>query len=205
MIVEPTALGIEQAAEALREGKLVAFPTDTFFALGANALNADAVSQLFEAKGRAETNPIPVLLGMASDAYSVVADMPIEAQRLAERLWPGALTVVLPARPNVPAAVTAGTGTVGVRVPDNEIARRLIETAGVPVTGTSANISGQPPCKTAAEVLAQMGDKIAFAIDAPCGEHTAPSTVISLSNGAIKIIREGSIGRREIEEALKLT
>jgi L-threonylcarbamoyladenylate synthase len=205
VVVEPDADGLAMAADALRSGRLVAFPTDTFFALGANALDAAAVSQLFTVKGRAEANPVPVLLAAASDVGIVASEFPDGAKRLADRFWPGALTIVLPARANVPGPVTAGTGTVGVRVPGHETARKLIGLAGVPVTGTSANRSGQPPCKTAAQVLEQLKDVVQYVLNAPCGEHSAPSTVVSVSGGAIKIIREGSIGRREIEEALKLT
>lgn len=203
-VTGPTSNGLEAAANMLREGQLVAFPTDTFFALGANALDSSAISRLFEAKDRAETNPVPVLLGDISDVESVASQFSAEARALATAFWPGALTIVLPALSVVPDSVTAGTGTVGVRIPGHEIGRKLIQTAGVPVTGTSANLSGLPPCKTAADVLNQLSGRIACAIDSPCGEHSAPSTVVSLQGEDVKIIRQGSVSEREINEALKL-
>lgn len=202
--IEPTDQGLADAGANLREGRLVALPTDTFFALGANALDGTAISRLFKAKGRPETNPVPVLLGDFRDVGSVASDFPDQAKALASNFWPGALTIVLPALAEVPDSVTAGAGTVGVRVPDHEIARKLIQIAGVPVTGTSANLSGQPPCKTADEVANQLSGRITCIVDAPCGVHSAPSTVVSLTGGAIKIIRDGSISERQIREALKL-
>jgi L-threonylcarbamoyladenylate synthase len=193
VLITASEEGLKAAAAFLRAGRLVAFPTDTFFALGASALNAAAVQRIFKAKGRADGNPVPVLVGSIEDAERVAASVPDAAAALARKFLPGALTLVLPARPEVPAEVTAGGGTVGVRVPAHDLALRLISLAGVPITGTSANISGQPPCKTAHEVLGQLTGRVDHIFDAPCGSHTAPSTVVDFASGRMRLIREGAI------------
>ncbi len=189
---------ISRAAELLRLGKLVAFPTDTLFALGA-VIREEPVKALFEAKGRMAGNPVPVLLSSA-DQVPQVSGEPLEgaAAALASEYWPGPLTLVLPASPDVPTAVTAGTGTVGARVPDHDLARDLIALAGIPLTGTSANRSGQEPCKTADEVMSQLDGIVDAIVDARCGPHSAPSTVVSFENDAPNILREGSIPEAEI-------
>ena len=193
ILIPASDSGLETVAADLRAGRLVAFPTDTFFALGTNALDGDAVLGIYRAKGRADGNPVPVLMASAEDVGMVATGVPPAAAALAAEFWPGPLTLVLPARPEVPKSVTAGGSTVGVRVPQHDIARRLIALAGVPVTGTSANLSGQPPCKTAGEVLAQLDGRVSHILDAPCGAHTAPSTVVDFASGQMRIIREGAI------------
>jgi L-threonylcarbamoyladenylate synthase len=194
--------GLKTAAAALRAGRLVAFPTDTFFALGASALDATAVRRIFRAKGRADGSPIPVLVASTEDAAAVVTEFPEAAAALARKFWPGPLTLVLPARREVSVEVTAGRGAVGVRVPAHDLARRLISLTSVPVTGTSANISGQPPCKTAAEVLAQLDGRVDHILDAPCGGHTMPSTVVDFASGRMRLIREGAIAYDILQKAI---
>lgn len=190
----------ELAAELLVAGKLVAFPTDTFFALGA-VLEDSAIASLFDTKGRMAGHPVPVLLSAAEQVEQVATSFPARARVLAEKFWPGPLTLVLPVRDGVPAAVSAGTGNVGVRVPDHSLAVELIAKTGRPVTGTSANLSGQPPCKTATEVLSQLDGKIDAVVNGECGEHSAPSTVIGLDGNKIRVLRQGSIS----EDVLKST
>ncbi len=196
-LIRPSDL--DRAAGLLRSGKLVAFPTDTFFALGAVIEDAP-VRALFAAKGRMEGNPVPVLLASADQVGKVAETGPetAVAEALAREFWPGALTIVLPAKASVPESVTAGTGTVGVRVPNHALARQLMEAADSPLTGTSANLSGEQPCKTAAEVMAQLSDIIDAVVDAPCGEHTAPSTVVRFTGSRPEILRQGSVPEVEI-------
>lgn len=196
---------LAHAADLLRLGKLVAFPTDTFFALGA-VLQEDAIEKLFDAKGRMAGNPVPVLLS-STEQVSHVASTEITGptQALADAYWPGPLTLVLTAKSGVPAAVTASTGNVGVRVPDHELARSLIELVGSPVTGTSANLSGGEPCKTAKQVLSQLNGIIDTVVDAPCGAHASPSTVVSVESSAIRVLREGSISESEIRRTAGLS
>ena len=195
--ISPTRAEIEEAANLIRSGKLVAFPTDTFYALGANALDGAAVEKLYVAKGRGGDKPVPVLLASAEDVILVASSFPDRARALAERYWPGPLTLVLPARPEVPSRVTGGTGTVGVRVPDHELARRLVSTSRAPVTGTSANLSGNRPCKEAAEVRSQLGKHIDSVLEGKCGPHAEPSTVVDCAIG-LRVLREGAIPAQEI-------
>ncbi len=204
---------LKKAVQAVKNGKLVAFPTDTFFALGADALNAAAVERVFRAKGRNPGTPVPVLINDAAMAERLVSDFPDMLRRLADEFWPGALTIVLPASDVVPEMVSAGTGTVGLRVPDHDLARELITMANTPLTGTSCNATGQPPTRDASVVSKQMGGKIAVCIDAPCGENTLPSTVVGLlgdarnptdanrPNNRIKLFRAGAI---DIESLRKI-
>ena len=196
-----TCGNLSQAADLLRSGKLVAFPTDTFFALGA-VLTESAVSSLFAVKGRMAGNPVPVLLSSADQVDAVAEEFPNEARKLAREFWPGPLTLVLPARASVPNSVTANTGTVGVRIPAHAVATELISKVGSPVTGTSANMSGMPPGKTAAEVVAQLSGKIAAIVDAPCGDHVQPSTVVRFDGTGLDIIRVGAISEDELLRVL---
>ncbi len=194
---------LERASELLRSGELVAFPTDTYFALGA-IMRPDAIESLFSAKGRLPNNPVPVLISSADQLALLSEDELDERSKLlADRFWPGALTLVLPAIESVPEKVTAGTGTVGVRVPDHQLARELIAMSGSPLTGTSANLSGQPPCKTADAVVDQLDGVVAAVVDAPCGDETAPSTVVSASDNDLKVLREGSISEASLRAALR--
>ena len=184
---------LQRAADAIAGGGLVAFPTDTFFALGADALSAAAVAGVFAAKGRDPGIPVPVLVYDIAMAEQVVSDFPGPLHDLANLFWPGALTIVLPASDVVPDVVTAGTGTVGLRVPDHDLARDLIAAVDMPLTGTSCNVSGSQPTKNAKTVRQQFGDKILVLIDAPCGENTLPSTVVGMSGNRIRLFRAGAV------------
>ena len=206
------AAELDRAAEAIGNGRLVAFPTDTFFALGADAMDPAAVERVFQVKGRNPGTPVPVLIKDTAMAGLLVSDFPGPLRDLADQFWPGPLTIVLPASDIVPGAVSAGTGTVGLRVPDHDLARELIALANTPLTGTSCNITGQPPTKVAKVVKQQFGAKIAMCIDAPCGNNTLSSTVVGLSddaNGAsdttrsydrIKLLRAGAIDIESIRK-----
>jgi len=193
MLISPDKSGLETAVQAIKNGELVAFPTDTFFALGADGLNSVAVDSVFTTKGRNPGTPVPLLVSDTSMADSLCADFPEELRKLAEKFWPGALTIVVPAADSVPPVVTAGTGTVGLRVPDHDVARKLIELSGVPITGTSCNLTGRDPIKEAAVVEQVFGDVINSCINSDCGDSDAPSTVISYENGEINVLRNGAI------------
>lgn len=200
-VVPPDSHGLKQAADALRAGLLVAFPTDTFFALGADALDPSAVARVFAAKGRAEASPLPVLVADVSGVEALAAEFPRTARQLADRFWPGPLTLVLPAKPGVPAAVTGGTGRVGIRVPGHAVARRLIQMAGIPVTGTSANRTGQPPCKDLGAVLSQLGKSLDYAVNGDCGKHGSASTVVDFTGQDTVVLREGAISAEMVRQA----
>ena len=187
---------LHRAAALLRAGKLVAFPTETVYGLGANAMDADAVARIFEAKGRPPTNPLIVHVASVEMARELAAAWPPSADALARRYWPGPLTIVLPKRDSVPDNVTAGLRTVALRVPSHPVALALLREAGVPLAAPSANrFTELSP--TAAEHVA-LGDMV---LDGgPC-EVGIESTVISLV-GAPVLLRPGMISRQELESVI---
>lgn len=193
MLISPNNSGLDTAASAIKNGELIAFPTDTFFALGCDGLNSRAVETVFLTKGRNPGTPVPLLIADVEMAEKLSMEFPDELRKLTDEFWPGALTVVLPANDKVPSVVTAGTGTVGLRVPDHDLAREFIRLCGTPLTGTSCNITGRDPIKEASMVEQVFGDQIAMSIDAACGTATNPSTVVSYENGKISILRLGAI------------
>jgi L-threonylcarbamoyladenylate synthase len=186
----PAALG--RAAEVLRAGGLVAFPTETFYGLGAAALDGGAVQSVFLVKGRAESKPVLVLVD-SPEMVSRLAEVSERARRLMARHWPGALTLVLPARPGLPAELTAGTGTVGVRLSPHPVARALVRALGGPVTAPSANLAGAPPPTTAAEVLRAFDGVIALVLDGGPTPGGQPSTVLDVSVEPPRVIRQGPV------------
>jgi L-threonylcarbamoyladenylate synthase len=194
---EPGA--IARAAAILRGGGLVAFPTETVYGLGANALDAAAVARVFEAKGRPPTNPLIVHLADINHATQVAADWPEVAGRLAERFWPGPLTLVLPKRPELPDVVTAGGPTVAVRVPAHPVARALLKEAGVPVAAPSANRSTELSPTKAAHVLCGLGGRIDLILD--CGPTSGgiESTVLDVTTDPPRLLRPGLVSRSDIE------
>jgi len=189
----PGAEPLATAAGVLRAGGLVAFPTETFYGLGAAALDARAVARVFAAKGRPADKPLLVLVDSVAMAQTVVADLPPRARRLIARYWPGPLTLVLRARPAVPSALTAGTGTVGVRVPGHPVARALVAAAGGPITAPSANPHGGPSPRTAAEVLDGLGDRVDLVLDGGPTPGGPASTLLDLTGDRPRVLRPGAV------------
>ncbi|MCA2967746.1 MAG: threonylcarbamoyl-AMP synthase [Acidobacteriaceae bacterium] len=192
----------DRAAALLRAGRLVAFPTETVYGLGANALDAAAVRRIYEAKGRPSTSPLIVHVADAAMAKTVAAEWPEAAERLAARFWPGPLTLVLPKRRAVPDEVTAGLGTVGVRQPAHPVALELIRRAGVPLAGPSANrFMGLSPT-TAEHVRLALGEAVDLVVDGGTCPVGIESTVLSLSGGRAVLLRPGMISRESIEAVI---
>jgi L-threonylcarbamoyladenylate synthase len=189
----PAPADLAAAAVMLRGGGLVAFPTETFYGLGVDAFQAEAVARVFRAKGRPADKPLLVLVDSLEMAARVVASIPELARRLIARYWPGALTLIMPARPEVPAALTAGTGSVGVRIPGHTLARALVTAAGQPITAPSANRHGAPPPCTANEVVAGLGDRVDLVLDGGPTPGGPPSTVLDLSAGPPRVLRAGAV------------
>lgn len=188
----PDGAVLGEAAAVLKHGGVVAFPTETFYGLGAAALDRRAVRRIFELKGRPETKPLLVLvdsIGMAG----TVAEVGARARALAARHWPGALTLVLRARPHVPAEVTAGTGTIGVRVSPHPVAQGLVRALGGPVTAPSANPSGLEPPTTAAGVLAHFEGAVELVLDGGPTPGGDPSTVLDLTVEPPRVLRQGAV------------
>ncbi|MGA9566432.1 MAG: L-threonylcarbamoyladenylate synthase [Candidatus Korobacteraceae bacterium] len=198
----PSTDEIAYAAELLRSGKLVAFPTETVYGLGANALDAVAVARIFEVKGRPNTSPVIVHVSDHGMVARVVASWPDKARILAEHFWPGPLTLVLPKTPAVPDIVTAGLPTVGVRMPAHPIALALIAAAHVPVAAPSANRFAQISPTTAEHVRLGLGDRVDFILDGgPCTVGIE-STVLSLVEDVPVLLRPGGISRQQIEAVI---
>ena len=193
---------IEQGISILKQGGLVAFPTDTVYGLGAGATLPEAVERVFEVKGRPRNMALPLLLANISQIGDV-AQVPPIAWLLIRNFLPGALTIVLPKSALIPDIVTAGGTTVAIRIPAHPIPIALVEGLGTPVTGTSANVSGQPSPLTAEEVYNQLGDKIDFIIDGGRCPGGTESTVVDVSGGEPVIRREGAISRKALEEVLR--
>ena len=192
---------ITRAVEVLRRGGVVAFPTDTVYGLGAGIYLPRAVERVFELKGRPRHQPLPVLVG-SLDQVPRLASLPPQAVALAGRFWPGGLTLVLAALETVPELVTAGSGTVAVRQPRHPTPLALIEGLGSPITGTSANLSGHPPARTADEVRGQMGGRVDLVLEGGPPPGGRESTVVDLTGKAPLVLREGAIPKEEIEECL---
>ncbi len=190
--------GIEKAVKALRRGALVIYPTDTLYGLGCNALDERAIKKVFAAKKRPISNP----LSIAVDSIEMMgryAKLTGAAEKLAQEFLPGALTIVLEKK-DLPSALTCGLPNVGIRIPDSDIALKLIELLGVPITATSANISGNAPPSSAEDAASQIKDAD-IALDTGQLKGSTPSTVVDLT-GKPKILREGAIKRRELEKVI---
>jgi L-threonylcarbamoyladenylate synthase len=202
-ILPISAASIEAAATALRQGELVAFPTETVYGLGADAIDDRAVARIFEAKGRPRFNPLIVHFPdrAAIDPFAVFGKT---AEKLASRFWPGALTLVLPRRPGcrLSLLVSAGLDTVAVRVPAHGGAHRLLRAAGVPVAAPSANRSGRLSPTTAQHVAEDLGDRVALILDGGSCEIGLESTVLDVTGGTPAILRQGGGTQEEIETAL---
>ncbi|HET9596365.1 MAG TPA: L-threonylcarbamoyladenylate synthase, partial [Anaeromyxobacteraceae bacterium] len=191
-----------RAAALLRAGGLVAFPTETVYGLGALALEPLAVRAIYAAKGRPATNPLIVHVPGVADARALVAEWPVEAERLAARFWPGPLTLVLPRAASVPDEVTAGGSTVAVRAPGHPVAQALLAALGAPVAAPSANRSEHVSPTRAEHVLADLEGRIDAVVDGgPCAVGIE-STVLWIAGGRPRVLRPGVVGRREIEEVI---
>jgi L-threonylcarbamoyladenylate synthase len=200
----PSPRAIARATELLRGGGLVAFPTDTLYALGADASNRRAVARVFAVKGRGREHPVPLLVGDLAMATRLAGDLSGPAIRLATHYWPGALTLLLPARRGLPRELTAGTGRIGLRVPDSPIALALIRRLDGPITGTSANRSAGPDPRDAAEVLRQLGDRLDLVLDGGAIGRGAASTVVDVTVTPPAVLRRGRISEEEILTLLGL-
>ncbi len=199
---QPSPAEIERAAALLRAGKLVAFPTETVYGLGANALNEAAVAQIFEAKGRPSTSPVIVHVSSIEMAQSVVAEWPGPAQSLARKFWPGPLTLVLKKQPTVPALVTAGLDTIGVRMPSHPVALALIRAAQIPIAAPSANRFTQLSPTTADHVRQSLGARVDYILDGGACPVGIESTVLSLAGGVPVLLRPGGVSRVQIEAVI---
>ena len=200
-ILQPTKENLLQAAELIRRGELVAFPTETVYGLGANGLNVEARKKIFAAKGRPSDKPLS--LHVASlEMVERVAKISSTAEKLFAAFCPGALTIILPKNKIIPDFVTGGLSSVGIRFPANDVALRLIKLSGVPIAAPSANLSGKVPPKTAQEVLENLSGRVEMILDGGACQFGISSTIIDLT-AEPKILRHGAISAEKIWEVLK--
>lgn len=193
---------IQAAAALLRAGETVAFPTETVYGLGANALDALAVEKIFRAKGRPSDNPLIVHIAHRKEVDKLARVVPPLAEKAMAHFWPGPLTVILPCTAIVPMNVTAGLDTVGIRMPDHVVAQQLIDAAGVPLAAPSANSSGRPSPTTSAHVLEDLTGKIAAVVEGGASGVGVESTVVDFTGPVPMILRPGGVTREMLQEVL---
>jgi L-threonylcarbamoyladenylate synthase len=191
----------QAVARTLEAGDIVAVPTETYYGLAVNPFAAPAIDRLFAAKGRADGKPLLVLIGEPSQLSLLVPAVSPAARVLMETFWPGPLTIVFDAHPSLPESLTAGTGTVGVRLTGCVPLRQLLTLVG-PVTGTSANPAGAPPAATAETVQRTLGDRLALIVDAGRTPGGLPSTVLE-ARDIVRLVRAGAVTRHQIENVLQ--
>jgi L-threonylcarbamoyladenylate synthase len=194
------AASTTKAAEAIARGCVIAFRTDTFYGIGADPFNAEAVARVRELKGREDNKPILLLISDVEQIERLIAERSAAFARAAEKLWPGPLTIIGRAVATLPLEITAGTGTVGVRLPADESVRELVRQCGGVLTATSANPSGREPGRSASEVTSYFPHGLDLIVDGGEVIATQPSTVLDATTSPPRIIREGAIPREAIEQ-----
>jgi L-threonylcarbamoyladenylate synthase len=190
------------AVRLLRAGKVIAFPTDTVYGVGAHGFSESAIEQIYVVKGRTHDKAIPYLLANPAEISLVAREVPVAARLLAAKFWPGGLTLVVPATARVPKILMGGGDTVAVRVPNQSTTRALIDAVGVPLAATSANLSGAPDPSSASEALKQLAGRIPFILDGGPTPGNIPSTVVDVTTNPPTVRRIGVISIEEIERAL---
>jgi L-threonylcarbamoyladenylate synthase len=190
---------LEAAIAAVRAGDLVVYPTETFYGLAADPESPLALDKIFALKGRLPDQPIALIATDEASAFALAVEVPLCARRLAAAFWPGPLTIVLPARTGLPSAIL-GPGGVGVRVSSHPIARALAASLGRPITATSANLSGQPPITSSADLHPSLRDKVKVILEGGVLAGGAPSTVIECSRDGYRIVRVGAISEKAIAD-----
>jgi tRNA threonylcarbamoyl adenosine modification protein (Sua5/YciO/YrdC/YwlC family) len=202
---EPEPHLVGQVVESLQRGDVVAMPTDTFYGLAVDPVNLYAVERIYDLKTRAKHKPLSLLISDTAQAYELARNIDGAFDRLAERFWPGPLTIIVKAGGKLPLRVTANTGNVALRVPEAAICRAVVSELGLPITATSANLRGLPECTYAACVREQFGDTIPLIVDGGPTARNVATTIVDLSGGpnSWMILREGAIPTHEIVLALQ--
>jgi tRNA threonylcarbamoyl adenosine modification protein (Sua5/YciO/YrdC/YwlC family) len=197
---EPESDRIDSIVSRLRQGEVIALPTDTFYGLAVDPVNLQAVERIYQIKTRQRHKPLSLLVASLAQAYALAREDDPRLDKLAERFWPGPLTIIMRAGTKLPLRSTAHTGNVALRVPDAAIARAVVEGFGQPITATSANLQGAPECTHAAAVRDQIGDRIPLIVDGGPTGRALPTTIVDLSLGSHRweIVREGAIPTHEI-------
>jgi len=196
----PEASLVKYAAEQIRSGQVLGMPTDTFYGLAADPLNLRAVERVYEIKSRSRHKPLSLLIESVDQAEELARPLPKEFYDLARRFWPGPLTIIVRAASRLPLKVTANTGNVALRIPSAKIPLAVVQAAGIPITATSANLSGASECTSAEQVRDQLQDRISIIVDGGVSPREIASTILDLSDEEARwrIIREGAIPSQEI-------
>ena len=199
---EPEHNLIAYAADQLRAGQVLGMPTDTFYGLAADPFNLRAVERVYEIKSRSRHKPLSLMIESVDQAEELGQELPSAFYLLARRFWPGPLTVIVKAHARLPLKVTANSGNVALRVPAAPIPLAVIKAAGLPITATSANLSGESECTTAQAVKEQLEDRIPLIVDGGTSPREVASTIIDLSggDGKFRVIRQGAVPKEQIEE-----
>jgi len=201
-VLKATLDNIREASKVVKNGGLIIYPTDTVYGLGCYPFNAKAVERIFRTKGERKEKPLPIL-GSDMECVQKIAYLNENARKIAERFWPGPLTLVVPKKQALPDIVTCGLGSVGVRIPNHKIALLLISLCGGLLVGTSANKTGEKPPKTAHEAAEQLGEHVDIVLDAGPTPLRRESSVLDLTSKKPKMLREGPIKLEEILSALE--
>ena len=199
---EPEPSLIRYAADQIRAGEVLGMPTDTFYGLAADPFNLRAVERVYEIKSRSRHKPLSLLIGDVEQAEELAKPLPEEFAALANKFWPGPLTIIVKAASRLPLKVTANTGNVALRVPNAKIPLAVVQAAQIPITATSANLSGENECTSAAAVRDQLGMRIAIIVDGGTSPREVASTIVDLTDEEArwKILREGAITAQTISE-----
>lgn len=200
--VDPDKHTLNYAAGLIRRGQVVGVATDTFYGLAADPFNLAAIEEIYRVKGRPEDRALPILVGSVEQAISLAKDVPPLFLTLAQKFWPGALTLLVDGSHKLPLKITANKGRVALRWPGSVIVTGLIDLLGTPVTGTSANISGHPSCSNAEDLMMQLGDRLPLILDSGETGALLSSTIVDLANGDWRIVREGLVSEQEIQRAV---
>ncbi len=203
MILRDTQETHRLAAAHVKAGNLIAFRTDTFYGLGADPFNRAALQQLLALKGREDGKPILLVVGDAPEVARFSPRLPKLFDALSARHWPGALTLVVSAHADLPPELTAGTGTIGLRLPADEAVRQLVRACGGALTATSANPAGEPPARTAEEAERFFPAGLALVVDGGAARTEEPSTVLDVSRDEPRLIREGAVSWRQLQETIR--
>jgi L-threonylcarbamoyladenylate synthase len=199
---KPEASLIRYAADQIRAGEVLGMPTDTFYGLAADPFNLRAVDRVYEIKSRSRYKPLSLLIESVEQAEEMARPLPEEFEALARKFWPGPLTIIVKASSRLPLKVTANTGNVALRIPNSRIPLAVVQAAQIPITATSANLSGEAECTTALAVRDQLKDRISIIVDGGTSPREVPSTIIDLTDedARWRILREGAIPSQEISE-----
>jgi len=200
--INPDPEKINKAAVKIRDGGIIIFPTRSLYGLGVNIFDLDALKNIFKIKQRMFNKPVSVLVAKEEDVADLVKNIPDAAKKIIKIFWPGQITIVFEANNNIHSILTARTGKIGIRLPEQKVARALLHAVNTPITGTSANISGKPGCYNIKDLDSSIKDQSEYILDSGVLKGGTGSTVIDVTVNPVKILREGSVSSKEIFSVL---